>query len=304
MIYKDFNQLIERNIQGASKKNIAVVSAEDSHTLEAVMTAGKNGIANPILIGDEKKIIKELGNYKDYCDYRIVHAADTKEVLARTLELVHKGEADALMKGLIQTADLMNMVVSRESGLRTGSLMSHMLLLKIPNYHKLVCVTDAALVTYPDAEQKKQILLNTVETLKNMGLTDIKVAVLAAVDHVNPKMPESVDAAELKRLNQEGHFPGCIVEGPISYDLAMDKESSVIKNYSSPVAGDADVLLCPNITSANMLVKSLVFSCRSVAGGIVVGAKIPVILTSRSASTEEKYYSIVLASSLNKNQEG
>jgi len=240
------------------------------------MSAGKDGIAHPILIGKRKKIEDELSDYKDYCDYTIIHAKDTAAALKITVDLVRKGETDAIMKELIQTADFMNMVVNKENNLRTGNLISHILILKIPTYHKLLAITDVAMGTYPDLEQKKQLLLNAVNTLKSMGFTDINAAVLAAVDHVNPKMPESVDAAELKKLYEAGEIPDCIVEGPMSYDLAVDKESCVIKGYKSPVAGDADILLCPNITAGNMLAKSLVFSAKSDAGTIIVGAKVPI----------------------------
>ncbi len=304
MIYNDFNELIEKNIRGASKKNVAVICAEEAHTLEAVMSAGKDGIAHPILIGNREKIEGELAKIKDHCEYTIIHAADTARALEATVDLVKAGETDAIMKGLIQTSDMMNMVVNKESGLRTGNLMSHLLILKVPTYHKLLAITDVAMVTYPDLEQKKKLLLNATGTLKSMGFTDIKAAVLAAVDHVNPKMPESVEAAELKKLGEAGEIPDCIVEGPIPYDLAIDKESSLIKGYTSPVAGDPDILLCPNITAGNILAKSLVFSAKSVAGAIIVGAKVPIILTSRASSSEEKYHSIVLASSVNKTDQG
>lgn len=299
MVFTSFDQLIEENRKKQDQKTVAVVCAEDAHTLQAVMTAGKDGVAKPLLIGDETKIRELVKEYEGYCDYSIIPAGDNAEALKKTLEMVRSGQADAIMKGRIETAELMRMVVSQESGLRTGELMSHMLVVKIPNYHKLICMSDVALVTYPDVEQKKQIILNTVGVLKGIGFSDIKVAVLAAVDKVNPKMPESVDAAELKRMNQAGEIPDCIVEGPISYDLAIDPESSRIKGYQSPVAGDADMLLCPNITAGNILVKSLVFSGNAIAGGIVIGAKVPVILTSRASSTDEKYRSVVLAASVN-----
>ncbi len=298
MVYKNFDELIDKNIKNAVKKNIAVVCADEDHTLNAIMMAGRDGIAKPLLIGDKDKIEELVKPYSDYCEYEIIPAADEAETLKKMVELVHAGKADAIMKGKIQTADLMRAIISEENNLRTGSLMSHMLVFEIPTYHKLICVSDAAMVTYPDLEKKKQILQNTVGALKGMGFDDIKVGVLAAVDSVNPKMPESVDAGELKKLNGTGEIPGCYIEGPISYDLAVNKESSEIKGYESPVAGDADMLLCHNIAVANSLVKCLTFSASAKAGGFIVGAKVPIILTSRASSTEEKYYSAVLASSL------
>ncbi|MDC7125519.1 MAG: phosphate acyltransferase [Spirochaetales bacterium] len=298
MIFENFDELINKKIKNAGKKNIAVVNAEDDHTLHAVMRAGLDGIAKPILIGDAEKVKECVKPYSSYCDYEIVDAPTEKDILKKTIELVNAGKADALMKGKIQTADLMRMVVSEESGFRTGNLMSHMLVLEIPTYHKLITVSDVALVTYPDLEKKKGIIKNTVGTLHRMGFGDINVAALAAVDTVNPKMPESVEAGELKKLNETGEIPGCYIEGPISYDLAVNKESSIIKGYESPVAGEADMLLCHNIAVANTLAKCLTFSSNAKAGGMVVGAKVPIILTSRASSTEEKYYSTVIASSL------
>ncbi len=298
MVFKNFDELIEQNIRNAVKKNIAVVSADDDHTLHAIMMAGRDGIAKPILIGDKNKIEEAVKPYAEYCEYEIVAAASEEETLKKTVELIHAGKADAIMKGRIQTADLMRAIVSEENGLRTGQLMSHMLVFEVPTYHKLLCVADAAMVTYPDVQKKKQIIANTVGALKSMGFDDVKVAVLAAVDNVNPKMPESVEADELKQLNGTGEIPGCYIEGPISYDLAINKESSEIKGYESPVAGEADMLLCHSITVANSLVKCLTFTAKAKAGGFIVGAKVPVILTSRASSTEEKYYSAVLASSL------
>lgn len=298
MVYKDFKQLIDTNIANATKKTIAVVCAEDDHSLGAVMEAGRDGIAKPLLIAREDKLKPLLKPYEDYCDYEILPVANEGEALQAMVDVVQSGRADAIMKGLIQTGDLLKTVVSSESGLRTGALMSHMLVVKLPTYHKLLCVTDAALVTYPDVVQKRQMIDNTVGTLARMGFDTPKVGVLAAVDHLNPKMPESVEAAELKELNQKGEISGCIVEGPISYDLTISKEAAEIKGYESPVAGDADVLVCHNIAVANTLAKSLTFSASAVGGGMVVGAKVPIILTSRSSSQEEKYHSLVLAASL------
>ncbi len=304
MVYTDFSKLIEANILNATKKNVAVVCAQDAHALKAVMSAGRDGIAHPILIGDTQQIKKNLGAYEDYCEYTIVHAKDMDAALDITVDLARKGEIDVMMKGHLQTADFMNMVIDKKNNLRTGKLISHILILKIPTYHKLLTITDVAMVPYPTLEQKKQLLLNASGALKSMGFTGIKAAVLSAVDRVNPKMPESVEAGELKKMGEAGDIPDCTVEGPMPYDLAVDKESALIKGYSSPVAGEADILLCPNITVGNTLAKSLVFSAKSVAGTIIVGAKVPIIVTSRSGPTEEKYNSILLAASINKTGPG
>ncbi len=299
MIYENFEQLIESRIKQAVKKNVALVCANEDHALGAIMEAGRDGIVKPILIAEVDKLEPVLEPYKDYCEYEIIPVADETEALKVMVELVQSGKANAIMKGLLQTADLMRAVVSSANGLRTGALMSGMVVVKVPSYHKLLCVTDPGLVTYPDLEQKKQMIENAVKTMKQMGFDNPKVACLAAVDHLNPKMPEAVDGAALKDMYESGDITGCIIEGPISYDLAIDSEAAAIKGYESPVAGDADILLCHNIAVANTLVKSLTFSCGGTAGAIVVGAKVPVVLPSRASSQEEKYHSLVLAASLN-----
>lgn len=300
MAYRNFEELIAHTMKTSVKKNVAILCADEENTLEAAMMAADKGIIHALLIGNEariKPLVAKLGFKPEL--YTIVPADTTEEVLAACLRMIHAGEADVIMKGLIETSDMMGMVVSKANGLRTDRLMSQFVIQQVPTYHKLMCIADVALVVYPDFEQKKQILLNTVDALTRMGFTDIKVAVLAGVDQVNPKMPEAVDGAELKRLNQIGEITGCTVEGPISYDLAVDKEAARIKGFNSPVAGDADLMLVPTMVAGNILAKSLVFSGNSVGGGIVVGAKVPVILTSRASSMQEKYHSLVLASAMN-----
>ncbi|MBP2651655.1 MAG: phosphate butyryltransferase [Firmicutes bacterium] len=199
------------------------------------------------------------------------------------------------MKGKIQTADLLKAVVNKEKGLRTGSVMSHVVLHEIPTYHKLLVITDGGMMMYPNLAEKKQIIENAVNSLLSLGYDKPKVAVLAAVENVNPKMPEAVDAGLLKEMNQKGEIKNCIVEGPISYDLAMSKDAAKIKGYESPVTEDADILMVPNITVGNIMGKALVYSAGAKIAGFIVGAKVPIVLTSRGSSAEEKYLSLVLS---------
>jgi phosphate butyryltransferase len=221
------------------------------------------------------------------------------DVLAaeKAVALVNENKADFIMKGKIQTADLLRAVVNKEKGLRTGRVMSHFVFDEVPSYHKLIVTTDGGMMTYPDLNQKKQIIENAVDVLRAMGYDKPKVAVLAAVEKVNPKMPESVDADMLKKMNQEGKIKNCIVEGPISYDLAISKKCAEIKGFKSPVAGDADILIVPNITAGNILGKCLICSAEGKMAGFIVGAKVPIGLTSRGSSAEEKYLSLVLSAS-------
>lgn len=201
------------------------------------------------------------------------------------------------MKGKIQTADLLRAVVNKENGLRTGKVMSHIVIHEIPTYHKLLAVTDGGMMMYPNLDEKKQIIENAVSTFLALGYENPKVAVLAAVETVNPKMQESVDADMLKKMNIKGEIKNCIVEGPISYDLTMSKESASIKGFVSPVTGEADIIVVPNITVGNILGKSLVYSAGAKMAGFIVGAKVPIVLTSRGSTSEEKYLSLALSAS-------
>ncbi|AWI06618.1 bifunctional enoyl-CoA hydratase/phosphate acetyltransferase [Clostridium drakei] len=298
MVFKNFEELIKKVQNSGSKKIAAVVVAQDEHTLQAVFKARKDNIAEPVLIGNKSKIKEILSNLKeDLDDSSIIDVEDDASAAAKAVELVNSNKADFIMKGKIQTADLLKAVVNKEHGLRTGKVMSHFVINEIPNYHKLIVTTDGGMMMYPNVDEKKQIIENAVNTLIDMGYEKPKVAVLAAVEKVNPKMPESVDAGLLKEMNQKGEIKNCIVEGPISYDLTMSKESAEIKGYSSPVVGDADVLIVPNITAGNILGKALVFSAGGKMAGFIVGAKVPIVLTSRGSSAEEKYLSLVLSAS-------
>jgi phosphate butyryltransferase len=296
MIYKNFGELILK-AQGLKKiMRLAVVAAHDEHTLEAVFKARNDKILEPILIGHREKIldmIEKLGESIDSQD--IIHITDHGEAATEAVRLVREGKADFIMKGNLQTADLLRAVVNKEKGLKTGRIMSVLMLHEVPNYHKLLAITDGGMTLYPNLEEKKQIIENAVEAYQALGYDNPKVAILAAVENVNPKMPESIDAGKLKEMNQSGEIAGCIVEGPISYDLTMSKESAEIKGYESPVTGDADILIAPNITTGNILSKALAYSAGAKLAGYIVGAKVPIVLTSRGASSEEKYLSLALA---------
>ncbi|HZK62377.1 MAG TPA: bifunctional enoyl-CoA hydratase/phosphate acetyltransferase [Anaerovoracaceae bacterium] len=296
MVIESFEQLIKnvQNFEGIKK--VAVVAAQDSHTIEAVYQAVDNNIIKPIFIGNREQIeeiIIRLG--RKISDVEIINTLNDNESALKAVELARDGEVQLIMKGKIQTADLLKAVVNKENGLRTGSLMSHFVIIEAPGYHKLLVTTDGGMIMYPDLEQKKKIIENAVGVLYLLGYENPKIAVLAAVEKINPKMPESIDAGRLKEMNQSGKITGCVVEGPISYDLAVCKTSAEIKGYESPVAGDADVLIVPNITAGNILGKCLTFTAGAKMAGFIVGAKVPIILTSRGSTTEEKYLSLVLS---------
>ncbi|CBH20334.1 phosphate butyryltransferase [Acetoanaerobium sticklandii] len=298
MEYKSFDDLIKKVQNLDSMKKVAVVSAQDEHTLEAVFKAKKDNIVEPILIGNKKKIIEILsGLHESVLEESIINVESDSEAAEKAVELINENKADFIMKGKIQTADLLRAVVNKENGLRTGKVMSHIVIHEIPTYHKLLAVTDGGMMMYPSLDEKKQILENAVSTFLALGYENPKVAVLAAVETVNPKMQESVDADMLKKLNIKGEIKNCIVEGPISYDLTMSKESASIKGFVSPVTGEADIIVVPNITVGNILGKSLVYSAGAKMAGFIVGAKVPIVLTSRGSTSEEKYLSLALSAS-------
>lgn len=293
---KDFDDLMNRIKQKLSKRCVAVAAAHEAHTMEAVLQAEREGVITPILVGDQRKIEEVLRQFgKDTNDYRIVATGTDAESAEMAVRLVHDGSAHFIMKGLLQTADLLRAVVNKENGLRTNNIMSAVALMKIPSYHKMILLTDGGMFMYPTLEEKKQIIENAVDVLHRMDYDNPKVAVLAAIENVNPKMPETVDADALKQMNREGQIPGCIVEGPISYDLTVNPESAKIKGYTSEVAGDADIFMVPNITVGNILSKSLIESAGAKSAGMIVGAQVPVVVTSRATTVEEKYLSLLVS---------
>lgn len=305
MEIRNFDELVKMVSESKDKKKVAVVAAEDEHTLEAVFRAKDDKLVEPILIGDREKILEILDKHNFTIDDEyIVDIKDEKEAAYKAVEMVNENTADFIMKGRIQTADLLKAVVDKEKGIRTGRLMTHFAILEVPTYHKLLVVTDGGMVMYPNLEQKKGIIENAVEFLLGLGYERPKVGVLAAVEKVNPKMEEAVHGNELKEMAERGEIKNCIIEGPISYDLAMNKESAKIKGYESPVVGDVDILVPPNISAGNILAKSLVYSGNAKMAGIILGAKVPIVLTSRGSSSEEKYLSIALSAAVNRKPEG
>jgi phosphate butyryltransferase len=302
MEFRTFDELIQKLQKDKTIKKVVVVAAADKHTLEAVIKARKAGLIEPTLIGninDVKEIVKNLN--EELPDEAFIDAEDEIDAAHKAVAMINAGEADFIMKGKIQTGDLLKVVVNKEKGLRTGNVMSHIAIHEMKNYKKFLAVTDGGMMTYPDLDMKKQILENAVNTFRQMGYENPKVAVLTAIEKVNPKMPETVDADLLKQMNLNGTITGCTVEGPISYDLTMSKESATIKGFDSPVTGDADIMLVPNIHAGNILSKSLIYSAGAKMAGFIIGAKCPIVLTSRGATTEEKYLSIALCAAINKN---
>ncbi len=296
MALVSFDEILRSAGELPSRAVMAVAAAADPHSLEAALEARRAGIAEPLLVGDRGAILSLLeGLGESVPDEDIIDAPGSAEAAARAVALVREGRASFLLKGGLDTSVLLRAVVDKERGLSRGRLMSHFTIFEIPGYHKLLAPVDGGMVTYPTLEQKKQIIENTVEMFHALGYECPKVGVLACVEKLNPKMPETVEADALKQMNLRGEIPGCVVEGPISYDCAVSKEIADYKGFESPCAGDCDILLAPNIHAGNIMGKMLTVTCGAKMAGFIVGAACPIAMTSRGSSAEEKFDSIVLA---------
>jgi phosphate butyryltransferase len=291
---KSFADLADEARKKPEKAVVAVVQAQDEHTLEAIVNCKKEGIVDALLIGDEAKI-KELLTKLAAPEFEIIPASTQEEALSLAVESIHAGRASAIMKGKLDSADFLRAVVTKENNLRGEGKLSLVGFFELPAYHKLIAVTDMGMNTTPDLESKKAILENAVGLLRKMGIETPKVAALSESEKVNAKIPASVDAGELARMCGDGELKDCVVAGPISFDLATSAESAKIKGYESPVAGDADLLLVPDIVAGNILVKALTGMAGAVTAGTILGAKVPVIMMSRSAEAADKFYGIALA---------
>jgi phosphate butyryltransferase len=292
---KDYQAIIEKALT-KGKKRFAVAGAHGKEVLEACIRAGNMGIMEPILIGPAQTI-QALASAERFqtSGLRILDVADDTAIAEKAAELVRLKEADAVMKGNISTPIMLKAVLDKRFGLRMGNLLSHIALMEVPTYHKLIVVTDSGMVIRPTLEQKKHILENALDMIRMLGVDVPKVAVLAAIEKPNPDMPETMDALHLVEMAKNGVFGPVIVEGPMALDMAFSAESAKIKNVESKVAGDPDILLVPDIASGNIFSKGLVYLANAKISGIVVGAKMPIVLISRAEKAETWIRSIALA---------
>lgn len=304
MFYKTFDEILEKVKANPQKSKVAVAGAANHHVLEAVFEAESMGLTTPVLIGDKSKIIeiiKDMG--KDSSDYHIVEG-DTSESCGQiAVELIIKGEADFIMKGMAETKDVLKPIVKRENKLNLGGTMSHIAINEVPSFKRLTFLTDGGMIPHPTLEEKKAIAVNAVETLRKIGYEHPRIAVLCGVEKVNPKMPETIDAEALSKMARDGIIGNCDIVGPISYDLVVDPAVAIIKGYNCEYCGEFDIFLAPNMAAGNILNKSLTITGGGKMAGIVVGAKIPVVITSRGSSSEEKFLSLAFASLLTQQEE-
>lgn len=275
---------------------VAVAAAADPSTLEGVRLARREGLIEPILVGDQGKISEWADKVElNLSDIQVVHEVRPDLASHKAVDLVAAGEAQVLMKGLVNTVDFLRAVLRPERGLRTGRRLSHLSGLQVPTRKKILWVTDAAMNIAPDLEQKQELLENAIDFLHRLCIDPVKVVALAANEIPSPKMPSSTDAQRLAELNREGRFSGAIVEGPLALDGALSSWALAHKGIASTIDGDPDLLLVPAIDAGNILIKSVVHLAGGLLAGIVLGAQVPIVLTSRSDPPQSKLVSIAAA---------
>ncbi len=291
-------QLVER-AKSSNLKNLVVAAAADEPVLEAVCTARREKIIEPILVGNKSEIIKIADKLNlQISDVEIIDEPDDAKASAISVKLIRDGRAEILMKGFVQTSTLLKAVLDKENGLRKGNLLSHFALMESQFYHKLIAIADGGVNIAPTFEEKVTILENSVEVFHKLDYDCPKVAIVGAVETVNPKMETTIHAAMLTQMNRRKQIKGCKVDGPFALDNAVSKEAAKHKGIESDVAGDADIMIVPNIDAGNLIYKCMGFLGGATSAAIIMGAKVPIILTSRADSDRSKLMSIALAAAM------
>ncbi|MCW3489546.1 bifunctional enoyl-CoA hydratase/phosphate acetyltransferase [Dethiobacter alkaliphilus] len=295
MSFENYHQVITA-LQDYDKCRMCIAGAADDTVLQAVREAKKADLVDFVLVGDEERIWRlAMTASLNLQGMEIINIKDPEEAAAHAVELTSKGKADILMKGMVNSADFLRAVLSPKGGLRTDRILSHLAVYEIPGYYRLIYMSDGGLNVEPDLGQKQAILENAVEFLQALGLEKPRAAILTANEKVNPKVQSTVDAWELKQKAAAGEIQGVVVDGPMALDVAISQDAAVHKGLESPVAGRADLLIVPNIEAGNLLGKAIIYFASGKMAGLVLGAKKPVILTSRNEPSSGKMASIALA---------
>ncbi|MFC0299270.1 phosphate acyltransferase [Virgibacillus soli] len=300
---RDFQALEHQIAKIEAPKKVAVVKAASAHSLESIFELANQGIVMPYLIDDQsalEQLIKEM-DIQD-AHYHIIDVASDEAAAFKGVELVREHKVDFIMKGNLQTGTLLKQVVNRETGIRKKAVLSHLALIDVPAYSKLLGVTDGGMLLTPHVDQKEAIIQNALEVMQSLGYEKPKFAVLSATEVVQPKLQTSTDAAELTRRFEDDET--CIVEGPISLDLAINSSIAREKGYAGRIQGDADVLIASDVVAGNTLSKSMLLLANGAMAGVILGAQVPIVLTSRSSSAAEKKYSLLLALQISHAQVG
>ncbi len=290
-----YERLLER-CRGLAPIPTAVAWPCEATALAGAIDAGKDGLITPILVGP-KATIEALAKSKgiDLGGVEIVDVDESHAAAAKSVALVREGKAELLMKGSLHSDEILGAVVSKEGGLRTGRRLSHVFLMDVPTYHKVLVVTDGAINIAPTLEDKADICQNAIDLAQAFGVERPKVAILAAVETVTSRMPATIDAAALCKMAERGQITGGLLDGPLAFDNAISRDAATIKKITSEVAGDPDILLCPDLEAGNMVAKQLSFLANADSAGLVLGAKVPVILTSRADSLRSRVASCAVA---------
>jgi len=285
--------------RGHRRRRLVLAAAHEAHAMGAVINARQNKLIDGILIGDEQKIndIARENNF-DLTPFTVINEPDNAAAAARAVKMVREKEADILMKGNLGTSVLLKAVLNKEYGLRTGEQISHLALFEIPAYHKLLGLTDAAMNIAPELCEKVSITRNAVEYFRKLGVEKPKVAMLSAVETVNPAMKSSMEASAIAKMGDRGQIKNCIIDGPLAFDNAISEKSAGLKCIASPVAGDADILVADDIDVANGLYKAFIYFASAKGAAVILGAAAPIVLTSRADTDETKLNSIALAAAV------
>lgn len=293
---KNFNELLE-TAKSQKMMKIVVAAAQDEDVIKAVSQAKEIGIAEPVLVGDKAKIVSimyELGIPSG--EFEIMDEPDLIQAARKSVKLVREGKGDFLMKGILQTADIMRAVLDKEEGLRTDNLISHVMVYEVPSYNKLLYLTDGGMNVAPDLSQKVQILENAVKVCKAMKMGKIYVSCIAGAETVNPKIPATVDAKAIEDMKDKWEEQGVVVQGPVALDLAISSEACAHKGFKGEGGGKADILLVPYYEVGNAMGKAMTYFAGAKSAGVIMGAKVPIVLVSRADSSESKLLSIALGS--------
>ncbi|AWW25670.1 phosphate acyltransferase [Acetobacterium carbinolicum] len=298
-MFDNFNDIGE-SVKLGVKNTLVIAAAEEGELLKALSTANELYLNRVILVGNQKMIEEISINERiDVKNMEIIDVPDRVTACEKSVALVRQGQADFIMKGLVDTSIFLKAVISKTGGLTTGRLLSSIMMIRISSYHKFLVLSDGGMIIAPDLNKKKGIITNAVDFSRLLGMQHIKVGCLAAKEKINPKMPATVDGAALKELSLHHYFgEDVLVEGPIAMDLLISKKAAQIKGYVSEVAGDVDVIVMPDIETGNAIIKVMTHLGNAQLGGIVMGACAPIILTSRSDSYENKLNSIILGAFL------
>lgn len=297
-MYRSYQEIRER-VKGKGPVTVSVAVAQDREVLAALKLAQDEGIAKALLVGNAAEIrplLEEVGLAKDT---PVIDEVDPIQAALKAVSLVRDGDAQVLMKGLINSSDFLRAVLNQEVGLRTGRLLSHLGAFEVPGQEKLLFVSDGGMNIAPGLQEKKEILVNSLLALQGMGITEPRVALLTANEIVNPKMPATVDAKSLAEMATEGELPCGIIEGPIALDVAISPEAAGHKGLKSQVSGQVDLYLVPTIETGNVLGKSLIYFAGAKMAGVILGATHPIVMTSRAETPEGKLNSIALACLIN-----